>query len=90
MIIPLPIGLLKLIDRFCIELKVAEQINSKWGVSPFITQPKTTKPSNFFILFLTAKGISNTPGIVKILTWNFALISFFLACLTKLFVIFCY
>ena len=53
-IIPLPIGLLKFIDNERIELKDDEQIKSKCGVSPFITQPKATKPSNFLIFFLIA------------------------------------
>ena len=32
---------------------------------PLITQPNATKPSNFFIFFLIATGISNTPGTLK-------------------------
>ena len=51
-------GLLKVIERFKVELNVDEHIKSKCGVSPFITHPKATNPSNFFIFFLIAIGIS--------------------------------
>ena len=57
-IIPLPIGLLKVIERFKIELNVDEHIKSKCGVWPLITQPKATNPSKFLIFFLIAIGIS--------------------------------
>ena len=57
-IIPLPIGLLNSMDSFKIALNAVWQIKSKWGVWPFITHPKATNPSNFFIFFLMAIGIS--------------------------------
>ena len=57
-IIPFPIGLLKVIERFKIEVNVDEHIKSKWGVWPLITQPRATNPLNFLIFFLIAIGIS--------------------------------
>ncbi len=74
---PFPIGLLKFIDSEIIALNVEEQIKSKWGVSPLITQPKATNPSNFLIFFLIAVGISKTPGTSKMLTLKFETKSFF-------------
>ena len=63
-ITPFPIGLLKFISRLKIELNNDEHNKSKWGVLPFITHPRATKPSNLLIFFLIAIGISNAPGIL--------------------------
>ena len=67
---PLAIGLLYFTERLKIELKTVEHIKSKWGVFPFITQPSATKPSNLFMFFLMAIGISKVPGTFKILILN--------------------
>ena len=56
-IMPFPMGLLKLTERFKIELNVEKHIKSKWGVWPLITQPSAIKPSYLFIFFLIAIGI---------------------------------
>ena len=45
----------------------AWEIKSKWGVWPFITQPKAKKASYFLIFFEIVTGISKTPGTLIIL-----------------------
>ena len=59
---PLPIGFLLSTARFIIACVDALEIKSKWGVSPFITQPKAKNASYFLIFFEIVIGISKTPG----------------------------
>ena len=66
-IIPLPIGFLYLTDKSIIAWVDEEEINSKCGVSPFITQPKAINASYFFIFLDIVTGISKTPGTLIIL-----------------------
>ena len=73
----MPIGLLKIIDMCKIELKVDEHIKSKCGVWPLMTQPKAIKPSNFFIFFLIAIGISKIPGTLIMLVLTRWFVSLF-------------
>ena len=57
-IIPFPIGFFDFIDKFNNAVKTELQIKSKWGVSPFITQPKAINPSKRFRFFEITTGIS--------------------------------
>ena len=63
---PLPTGFFDLTDNCIIALVVAEEIKSKWGVLPLITQPKAINPLNFFKFFEIVTGISKTPGTLII------------------------
>ena len=48
--------------EICISpLVMAEEMNAKFGVSPFIIEPMAIKPSYFFIFLATTTGISNAP-----------------------------
>ena len=59
--IPLPIGFFDLTDSLIKALIVALEIKLKCGVSPLITHPSATKPSNFLIFLAIITGISKTP-----------------------------
>ena len=65
-IIPFPMGFFVLIDKFNNEIKTELHKKSKCGVSPFITHPKTTKPSNLFKFLDIVTGISKVPGTLII------------------------
>ena len=67
-IIPLPIGFLLITDKSIIAFVEAWDMKSKWGVWPFITQPRAKKASYFLIFFDIVTGISKTPGTLIILT----------------------
>ena len=64
---PLPIGFFEFTDNCIIASVVTEEIKSKCGVLPLITQPKAINPSNFFKFFDIVTGISKTPGTLIIL-----------------------
>ena len=76
-IIPLPIGFLELIEMLIKPLKTEEQIKSKCGVSPLITQPRTTKPSYFLMFFEIITGISKVPETLIILIKEFSFFKVF-------------
>ena len=70
-IIPFPMGFLALIDKFNNDIKTELHKKSKWGVSPFITQPKAINPSNRFKFLDIINGISKVPGTLTILIFFF-------------------
>ena len=77
-IIPFPIGFFDFTERFNNEINVELHINSKWGVSPFITHPKTTNPSNWLSFLDIITGISKVPGtliIIEFFLFNFKVLS---------------
>ena len=59
--IPFPTGFFLSTLIFIIASVVAEDIKSKWGVSPFITQPRANTPSYLFMFLIIVTGISKTP-----------------------------